>query len=362
MTSQTSLAPREARFIARQRIGHLATSNAGGTPHVVPVCYAWDGARFWIALDEKPKQVAPMRLKRVRNILARGEASLVIDRYDDDWARLGYVLVNGSAVMMPGDAPECAHALALLRERYPVYRTMALEGRPLIALTPVTVSTWGTLDDPDEPPQQPDRPSDRGNSFLALARERRSVRNYTSEPVPRVLVEHVLEAARWAPSPHGRQPWRFVVLTHATAKERLTEAMGMEWVRNLEMDGQPHDVVATRLAKSRERMMRAPVLILPCLYLAELDRYPDVQRQAAEETMAIQSLGAAIQNLLLAARATGLDGGWMCAPLFCPEVVREAMGLPSALTPHALITLGYAAKDPVRRERRPLEDLIVVYD
>ena len=78
--------------------------------------------------------------------------------------------------------------------------------------------------------------------------------------------------------------------------------------------------------------------------------------------MAIQSLGCAVQNMLLTAYRLGLDGGWMCAPLFCPEVVRDALALDAALIPHALITLGYAAQDPVRRARRPLDDLIVRYD
>ena len=104
----------------------------------------------------------------------------------------------------------------------------------------------------------------------------------------------------------------------------------------------------------------APVLIVPCLYLADLDTYPDETRQAAETTMAVQSLGAAIQNLLLTAYHLGLDTGWMCAPLFCPEAVVEALRLDSRLIPQALIPLGYAARDPVRRPRRPLADLIVL--
>jgi nitroreductase len=78
--------------------------------------------------------------------------------------------------------------------------------------------------------------------------------------------------------------------------------------------------------------------------------------------MAIQSLGCAVQNMLLMAYSLGLDGGWMCAPLFCPEVVAGALDLDPALTPHALITLGYAAADPVRKDRLPLEQLVVRFD
>jgi F420 biosynthesis protein FbiB-like protein len=195
-----------------------------------------------------------------------------------------------------------------------------------------------------------------------IIKGRRSVRRYQDRPVPRALVLEVLEAARWAPSPHGRQPWRFVVLTDAVPKQQLAMAMGDEWRRHLAMDGQEAEVVETRLRTSHERILRAPVIIIPCLYLADLDRYPDAGRAAAEATMAIQSLGCAVQNMLLMAYSLGLDTGWMCAPLFCPEVVVTALDLDPALTPHALITLGYAAADPVRRERLPLERLIVRFD
>jgi F420 biosynthesis protein FbiB-like protein len=197
---------------------------------------------------------------------------------------------------------------------------------------------------------------------MDLLRGRRSVRQYLLTPVTREQIVQILEAARWAPSPHGRQPWRFVVLTRRETKERLADAMGETWKRNLEMDGQSQEIVRIRLEKSRLRILNAPALILPCLYLEDLDRYPDERRQKDETTMAIQSLGAAIQNMLLMAYDLGLDGGWMCAPLFCPEVVCEALALDRRLIPHALITLGYAAADPKRRERLPLETLIVQFD
>jgi coenzyme F420-0:L-glutamate ligase / coenzyme F420-1:gamma-L-glutamate ligase len=183
-----------------------------------------------------------------------------------------------------------------------------------------------------------------------------------SRPVPHRLIERVLEAARWAPSPHGAQPWRFVVLTREEPKRSLAEAMADEWRRNLEMDQQPAEVVAIRLEKSRQRIVHAPAIIIPCLYLADLDRYPDQQRQAAEETMAVQSLGAAAQNMLLAAYSLGLDGGWLCAPLFCPDAVRDALRLDIQLTPHALITLGYADRDPSRRPHRRVEELVALFD
>jgi F420 biosynthesis protein FbiB-like protein len=199
-------------------------------------------------------------------------------------------------------------------------------------------------------------------NLMEIIRGRRSVRRYQARLVPRELIEEILEAARWAPSPHGRQPWRFVVLTRDAPKRALAAAMGDEWRRQLALDGQAQEVIETRYAKSHERILRAPAIVIPCLYLADLDVYPDADRDAAEATMAIQSLGCAVQNMLLRAYSLGLDGGWMCAPLFCPEVVAGALDLDPALTPHALITLGYAAADPVRRERLPLERLIVRFD
>ncbi len=202
----------------------------------------------------------------------------------------------------------------------------------------------------------------RTTDLATLLRSRRSVRVYQDRPVPREYIEQMLEAARWAPSPHGRQPWRFVVLTRLELKTRLADYMGETWQQNLEMDGQDETIVNIRLEKSRQRILHAPALIIPCLYLEDLDRYPDEQRQADETTMAIQSLGAAIQNMLLTAYDQGLDAGWMCAPLFCPEVVCAALDLDARLIPHALITVGYAAADPKRRERLPLSTLVVRFD
>jgi coenzyme F420-0:L-glutamate ligase/coenzyme F420-1:gamma-L-glutamate ligase len=202
----------------------------------------------------------------------------------------------------------------------------------------------------------------RTGDLATLLKSRRSVRAFQARPVSRELIEQILEAARWAPSPHGRQPWRFVVLTRQAVKEQLAESMGDTWRRQLQMDGQSEEIVTLRMEKSRQRILRAPVIIIPCLYLEDLDRYPDKRRQADETTMAIQSIGAAIQNMLVMAFDLGLDTGWMCAPLFCPEVVCEALKLDTRLIPQALITLGYAAADPQRRERLPLESLIVRFD
>jgi PPOX class probable F420-dependent enzyme len=141
------LSDAQLRFVQSQRVGHLATTSASGKPHVMPVCYACDGARFYIAIDEKPKQ--PGRtLQRVRNIEATGRAALVIDRYDDtDWSRLAWLHVRGPATMLAPTDPEHPRIIALLRRRYPQYRTMALEGAAVIAIEAERVTSWGALSD-----------------------------------------------------------------------------------------------------------------------------------------------------------------------------------------------------------------------
>ena len=143
----TMLTESQRRFALAGRVAHLATTGTDGEPHVIPVCYALDGDRFFIAIDEKPKQ--PGRtLKRVRNILDTGRAALVIDRYDDsDWSRLAWLLVRGSASMHTPSDPDHPRVVALLRERYAQYRLMRLEDAPLISITPERVTSWGTLMD-----------------------------------------------------------------------------------------------------------------------------------------------------------------------------------------------------------------------
>jgi coenzyme F420-0:L-glutamate ligase / coenzyme F420-1:gamma-L-glutamate ligase len=212
-----------------------------------------------------------------------------------------------------------------------------------------------TQSSPSQSSQLTDRPLD----LHALIRGRRSVRKLRPDPVPREVINDAIAAAGWAPSPHGRQPWRFAVVESAERKRDLAQAMAASWDEQLRLDGQIEAVVRIRLEKSQTRVQTAPVIVVPCLYTEPLDVYPDQERITAETTMAIQSLGAAIQNLLLSVYAAGYDAGWMCAPLFCPDIVRSVLELPAAVEPHALIPIGLAEFDPVRRPRLDPTDLIV---
>lgn len=143
MAKRTTMTGSEAAFIQAQRVARLATADTEGNPHVIPVCYAFDGERFYTPLDEKPKRVSESKLRRVRNIEKRPEVALVIDQYDDDWSRLGYVLIQGRAELLQPEHALHGRSLLLLRERYPQYRTMALEKYAVIAITPGHIVSWG---------------------------------------------------------------------------------------------------------------------------------------------------------------------------------------------------------------------------
>ena len=129
-------------FLHQARVGHLATASADGVPHVVPVCFVFDGTCFYSAIDAKPKRVPGSKLRRLQNIQANPRASFLVDRYDEDWRRLRYVLVFGRAEILES-GPAYERALALLREKYAQYRTMTGFGQgPVIRLTPERVTSW----------------------------------------------------------------------------------------------------------------------------------------------------------------------------------------------------------------------------
>jgi PPOX class probable F420-dependent enzyme len=130
-------------FLAGQRVAHLATADRNGIPHVVPICYAVAEDRLYVAIDEKPKR-RDQPLKRLRNITENPAVAVIVDHYEEDWSRLGWVLLRGCATLLH-DGPEFTTALALLRARYPQYTAMNLETNPLIAVRIERVTSWGIL-------------------------------------------------------------------------------------------------------------------------------------------------------------------------------------------------------------------------
>jgi coenzyme F420-0:L-glutamate ligase/coenzyme F420-1:gamma-L-glutamate ligase len=196
--------------------------------------------------------------------------------------------------------------------------------------------------------------------LFVIIRSRRSIRRYVDRPVAADVLRRILAAGQWAPSAHNRQPWRFAVITDPAQREGLARAMGDRFRPDLLADGLPTQEVERQIGRSYERISGAPALIVVCLSMADMDHYPDDHRQSAERMMAVQSTALAAQNILLMAHAEGLGVCWMCAPLFCPDVVRTALTLPVDWEAQALLTLGYPAEERVK-DREPLETKIAWY-
>jgi len=187
---------------------------------------------------------------------------------------------------------------------------------------------------------------------------RRSISKYLQKSIPNVVLRRVLDAARWAPSAHNAQPWRFIVIHDLTVKRKLAEAMAGEWNKDLLKNEVPSDEREHLIKASVETFTSPPALIVACLTMEDMDKYPDKRRRKAEYLMGVQSVAAAIQNILLAAYAEGLGTCWFCAPLFCQETVKEVLRLPKNVEPQALITIGYSAERPKAPPRKPLKSIL----
>lgn len=188
----------------------------------------------------------------------------------------------------------------------------------------------------------------------AFVEARRSIRAFTPEAVARVDLDAIVEAACLAPAPHHSRPWRFVVVDTDAAKLALADGMGARWRRDLLADGVASERVGELVASSHEKLERAPAFVVGCLTWNGLDRYPDERRRRAEWGMALLSLGAAVENLMLTATHRGLASCWVAAPIFCPEEARDALALPAEWLPHALVLVGHPDPAYVGRVRPPV--------
>jgi F420 biosynthesis protein FbiB-like protein len=195
--------------------------------------------------------------------------------------------------------------------------------------------------------------------LITAIHERQSIRRFRPEPVARTVVERLLTAAARAPSAHNRQPWRFAVLHDEGSKQWLAKAMGERLRADRAADRDDVSAIDADVARSYARISGAPLVIVVSVDARVMDHYPDSRRNDAEYLMAVQSTAMAAQNLMLAAHGEGLGGCVMCAPLFCPQTVRDALELPTSWKPQMLITLGVAAQPGKRRPRFPLEQSVM---
>ncbi len=190
---------------------------------------------------------------------------------------------------------------------------------------------------------------------------RRSIRAFAPGAVPRETLDALVEAACLAPAPHHSRPWRWVVIDTDEAKRALAAGMGARWRTDLIADGVPIDQIDELVEKSYTKLTTAPALVLGCLTWNGLDRYPDEARRHAEWGMALLSLGAAAENLMLAATDASLASCWVAAPIFCPEAARDALELDDTWLPQALILVGHPhpSYEPKARPELPMEMLRV---
>ncbi len=188
---------------------------------------------------------------------------------------------------------------------------------------------------------------------------RRSIKQkFIDKPIQDGVLNQIIESATWAPSAHNLQPWSFVIIKDKSTKRRLAESMAAAWRKDLKLELKASNEHEIRIASSIDRISNAPVVLVICLTTEHLQKYTDSKKYECEHTMAVQSVAAAIQNLLLTAHVLNLGSCWMCAPLFCQERVRKALGIPDYIEPQALVLLGYFEGSIEAPSRRPSAEIV----
>lgn len=189
--------------------------------------------------------------------------------------------------------------------------------------------------------------------------ERRTVREFTADPVDTEAVRRAISAAVTAPAPHHSEPWRFAVLETPGARTALLDDMLAAWIADLRRDGFTEDQIARRVRRG-EPLRRAPLIIVPCLAADAAHAYPDKRRAASERTMFVVSMGAAVQNLLVALAIEGLGSCWVSSTLFCQDIAAASLGLPAGWEPMGAVGVGHPAAPPAPRSQRDPERFLTV--
>jgi coenzyme F420-0:L-glutamate ligase/coenzyme F420-1:gamma-L-glutamate ligase len=195
-----------------------------------------------------------------------------------------------------------------------------------------------------------------GSADVPLAR--RTIRAFTAEPVDAAAVRRAIATALTAPAPHHSEPWRFVILESAGARTRLLDAMRAAWTADLRRDRFTQEQISRRLRRG-DVLRNAPLIIVPCLVTDAAHTYPDERRNRSEQAMFTVSMGAAVQNLLVALAVDGLGSAWISSTLFCQDVAAAVLDVPEGWRPMGAVAVGHPAEQARPRPPRDPDDFIL---
>jgi dehydro coenzyme F420 reductase / coenzyme F420-0:L-glutamate ligase / coenzyme F420-1:gamma-L-glutamate ligase len=188
---------------------------------------------------------------------------------------------------------------------------------------------------------------------------RRTVREFTADPVSPEAVRRAVAAAVTAPAPHHSEPWRFALVESERARRALLDDMLGAWIADLRGDGFTPEQITRRLRRG-DVLRLAPLIIVPCLVTDAAHLYPDERRNRSEQAMFTVSIGAAVQNLLVALAVDGLGSAWISSTLFCQDVAARALDLPEGWRPMGAIAVGHPAEQARPRPPRDPADFLLV--
>ncbi|MFX1409271.1 MAG: nitroreductase family protein [Promethearchaeota archaeon] len=192
-----------------------------------------------------------------------------------------------------------------------------------------------------------------------MLKSRRSYKlSFAPRKVDEKIIKECIELARWAPSAHNGQFWRYTLLHKGSLRNKLIDKMNEKLKLDLEKDGKPESFIVKKINKTRKNFLEAPILILLCLDTRDLEKYPDEERSKNEFILGIQSISCSAVYLLIAFEMKKLAACWYCAPLFAQENIKKVLKLPKSYIPMAFFTVGYPSTSIKSPKRKTLNEII----
>jgi coenzyme F420-0:L-glutamate ligase/coenzyme F420-1:gamma-L-glutamate ligase len=199
---------------------------------------------------------------------------------------------------------------------------------------------------------------DKQPLFWDVLASRRSIRQFSSDPVPEDLIEKILAAGVLAPNAGHRQSWRFVVISSSKEIRKLADALNENFRRDMRAAGNSALKVEMQVKRRKKRICAAPIVIVMFVDTSEVEDYSEENPASGKYLMAVQSCALAGGQILLAADALGLGGLWMGGPIYAPDNVRETLNLPASWISQGMLLIGYADEAPEKKERKPMESVV----